>query len=132
MPNTMNERLLFKSSAIVEALTGLALLVAPLFVIDLLLGDGLGATGVAVARVLGIGLLSIGVAAWESQGQEIRLAPRTGLCLYNIGIAVLLAILGTTGGMHAPLLWPVAGLHGLIGAVMLWVIFPRLQDKGDN
>ncbi len=127
----MNERLLFKTSAIVEVLTGLALLVAPLFVIELLLGDGLGATGVAVARVLGIGLLSIGVAAWESQGQEIRLAPRAGLCLYNIGIAVLLAILGTTSGMHAPLLWPVAGLHGLIGAAMLWVIFPRRQYNGD-
>ena len=127
----MNERLLFKTSAIVEVLTGLALLVAPLFVIELLLGDGLSATGVAVARVLGIGLLSIGVAAWESQGQEIRLAPRAGLCLYNIGIAVLLAILGTTGGMHAPLLWPVAGLHGLIGAAMLWVIFPRRQYNGD-
>ena len=131
MSNTINERLLFKASAIVEALTGLALLVAPLFVIGLLLGEGLGATGVAVARVLGIGLLSIGVAAWESQGQDIHLAPRAGLCLYNIGIAVLLAILGTTGGMHAPLLWPVASLHGLIGAVMLWVFFPRLQDNGD-
>ena len=126
----MNTSVLFKASAIVEALTGLALLVAPLFVIGLLLGDGLGAIGIAVARVLGIGLLSIGVAAWESQGQEIRLAPRAGLCLYNIGIALLLAILGTTGGMHAPLLWPVAGLHGLIGAVMLWIIFPRTQNKG--
>jgi len=126
----MNTSVLFKASAIVEALTGLALLVAPLFVIGLLLGDGLGAIGIAVARVLGIGLLSIGVAAWESQGQEIRLAPRAGLCLYNIGIALLLAILGTTGGMHAPLLWPVAGLHGLIGAVMLWIIFPRAQNKG--
>jgi len=127
----MNARLLFRASAIVEILTGLALLVAPTLIIGLLLGDGLGATGVAVARVLGIGLLSIGVAAWESQGQEIRLAPRAGLCLYNISIAVLLAILGTTGGMHAPLLWPAAGLHGLIGAVMLWVIFPRRQDNDD-
>jgi hypothetical protein len=55
MSNTMNERLLFKASAIVEVLTGLALLVAPQFVIGLLLGDGLGAIGIAVARVLGSG-----------------------------------------------------------------------------
>ena len=127
----MNARLLFKASAIIEVLTGLAFLVAPTLIIGLLLGDGLGATGVAVARVLGIGLLSVGVAAWESPQQHSRLAPRAGLCIYNIGIAVLLAILGTTGGMHAPLLWPVAGLHGMIGAVMLWVIFPRLQDNGN-
>jgi hypothetical protein len=38
----MNARLLFNLSAIVEILTGLALLVAPLFVIGLLLGDGSG------------------------------------------------------------------------------------------
>ncbi len=37
----MNDRLLFRASAIVEISTGLALLVAPLFVIGLLLGDGL-------------------------------------------------------------------------------------------
>ncbi len=126
----MNTSVLFKTSAIVEVLTGVALLVAPLFVIGLLLGDGLGATGVAVTRVLGIGLLSVGVAAWESPQQDPRLAPRAGLCLYNIGIAILLAILGTTGGMHAPLLWPVAGLHGLIGAAMLWVIFPCTRSDG--
>lgn len=127
----MSNRLLFKASAIIEILTGLALLVAPLFVIGWLLGDGLGATGVAVARVLGIGLLSVGVAAWESQGQDSRLAPRAGLCIYNIGITVLLAILGTTGGMHAPLLWLVAGLHGLIGAAMLWVLIARRRKNSD-
>lgn len=131
MSNTMNERLLFKASAIVEVLTGLALLVAPLFVIGLLLGDGLGAIGIAVARVLGIGLLSVGVAGWESQGQEISLAPRAGLCIYNVGVAALLAILGTIGGMHAPLLWPAAGLHALIGAVMLYVISAHFRINSD-
>jgi len=58
----MNTGLVFKTSAIAEILTGFALLVAPLFVIGLLLGDGLSPTGVAVARVLGIGLLSVGIA----------------------------------------------------------------------
>ena len=118
----MNTRLLFRASAIAEVLTGIALLVAPLFVIELLLGEGLGPTGVAVARLLGIGLLSVGVAGWESQGQDIRLAPRAGLCTYNVGAAIVLVILGTYGGMNGILLWPVAGLHAMIGAMMLWVI----------
>ena len=126
----MNTRLLFKASAIAEVLTGLALLVAPVLVIGLLLGDGLGPTGVAVARVLGIGLLSVGVAGWESQGQDIRLAPRAGLCTYNVGAAIVLAILGTFGGMNGILLWPAAVLHASIGAMMLWVILApsQLQD----
>jgi len=115
----MNTRLLFNASAIVEISTGLALLVAPLFVIGLLLGDGLGPIGVAVARVLGIGLLSVGVAAWESPGQDVRLAPRTGLCIYNVGAAIAFVILGTTGDMAGVLLWPVAALHALFGAMLL-------------
>ncbi len=121
----MNTRLLFNSSAIVEVLTGLALLAAPLLVIELLLGDGLGPTGVAVTRVLGVGLLSVGVAGWESPGQDTRLAPRAGLCVYNVGAAIVFVILGTTGGMTGLLLWPAAVLHALIGALMLWVILTR-------
>ena len=118
----MNERLLFKASAIVEISTGLAFLAAPILVVGLLLGSGLGPTGVAVARVLGIGLLSLGVAGWESPGQDIRLAPRAGLCIYNVGAAVVLVIFGTYGGMSGILLWPAVALHALIGVMMLRVI----------
>ena len=118
----MNERLLFKASAIVEISAGLAFLAAPILVVGLLLGGGLEPTGVAVARVLGIGLLSLGVAGWESPGQDTRLAPRAGLCVYNVGAATVLVILGATGGMNGILLWPTALLHALIGAMMLWVL----------
>lgn len=127
----MNTKLFFNISAVIEVLTGIALLFAPAFVIGLLLGDGTGATGLAVARVLGIGLLSVGVAGWESQRRDSRLAPRAGLCIYNVGIAGLLAILGTTGGMQAPLLWPAAGLHGFFGAVMVWAISAKFRNNSD-
>jgi len=127
----MNERLLFKASAIVEISAGLAFLAAPILVVGLLLGGGLEPTGVAVARVLGIGLLSLGVAGWESPGQDTRLAPRAGLCVYNVGAATVLVILGATGGMNGILLWPTALLHALIGAMMLWVLLtPSKIDTG--
>ena len=118
----MKTRLLFKASAIVEVVTGLALLVAPTLVVGLLVGDGVSPIGVAVARVLGIGLLSLGVAGWESPGQDTRLAPRAGLCIYNVGAAIMFVILGAYGGMNGILLWPAAVLHAVIGAPMLWVI----------
>ena len=104
----MNTRLLFKTSALVEISTGLALLVAPSLVVGLLLGDGVSPIGIAVARILGIGLFSVGVAGWESAGQDSRLAPRAGLCTYNLGAAVVLVIIATTGGINGILLWPVA------------------------
>lgn len=118
----MSSRLLFNASAIAEVITGLAMFVAPLFVVGLLLGDGLGPTGIAVARILGIGLVSVGVAGWQSQDQDSRLAQRAGLCFYNVGAGMLLVVLGTNGGMNGILLWPAVGLHALIGATMLWVI----------
>ena len=54
----MTTRLLFNVSAAVEALTGIAMLIAPAHVTGLLLGDGLSQTGTAVTRVLEIGLLA--------------------------------------------------------------------------
>ena len=118
----MNSRLLFKASAVVEILTGLALLVAPSLVVDLLLGQGVNPTGIAVARILAIGLLAVGVAGWESPEQTTQLAPRAGLCIYNVGAGIVLAIVGAYGGMNGMLLWPVAVLHALIGGMMLWAI----------
>ena len=115
-------RLLFNVSAIAEALTGIALLLAPAFVIELLLGDGLGQTGSAVARVLGIGLLSLGVSALETARRPTHHASRVGICTYNLGAAALLSMLGTIGNMKGLLLWPAVGLHGMTGAAMLWAM----------
>ncbi len=123
----MNTRLLFNASAIIEILTGVALLVVPFLVIGLLLGDGLSSTGVAVTRMLGVGLLSVGVAGWESPGQDARTAPRAGLCIYNLGATMVLVTLGATGGMNGILLWPAAVLHAVIGAMMVWAILTPSQ-----
>ena len=128
----MNSRLLFNASAIIEVIIGLALLVAPLLVVGLLLGEGLGPIGVAVSRVLGVGLLSVGVAGWESPEQVVCLAPRAGLCTYNIGATLVFVMLGASGGMSGILLWPTAALHGLIGATMLWLILAPSRKTNDE
>ncbi len=125
----MNNRLLFKASAIIELLAGLAFLAAPNLVVGLLLGAGLDPIGIAVARILGFGLLSLGVAGWESPGQAIRLAPRVGLCIYNVGAAIVFVILGASGGMDGILLWPTAILHAVIGAMMLWIILAAPSNE---
>lgn len=118
----MSIRLLFNVSAAVEALVGVALMLSPALVVGLLLGEGPGPTGTAVARVAGIALLSLGVAAWQGRQEAPHHAPRAGICLYNVGVAALLMMVGTFGGISGPLLWPVAALHGLVGVAMLWTI----------
>ena len=118
----INHSLIFRVSAIAEVATGLALLTAPLLVATLLLGDGLGPTGVAIARIMGVALISVGISAWESPGVDIRRAPRAGLCFYNVGAAIAFVLYGTFSDMDGMLLWPAAVLHTLMGAAMLWAL----------
>jgi len=118
----MSARLLFNASAIVEVVVGVSFLATPALVVELLFGDGLSPTGAAVSRMLGLGLLSVGICAWETVEKIGRGAPRIGICTYNVGAAVLLPLLGILGGMNGILLWPAAVMHAAFGAAMLWVI----------
>lgn len=128
----LTTKLLFNASATAEVLVGIALLFVPANVVGLLLGNGLSLTGAAVTRLLGVGLLSLGISAWETERPKIHYAPRTGICIYNVGVAALLSILGTLGGMNGILLWPAAVLHALIGAMMLWVILAPSRKSSDT
>jgi len=124
----MNVKVLFRVSAMTEMSTGLALLVAPVFVVGLLLGNGVGPIGIAVARLLGVGLISVGVAGWESSDPCPHLAQRAGLCTYNVGSAGLLALLGVFDGADGFLLWPAVGLHALLATMMLWSFVASPRD----
>ena len=74
-------------------------------------------------------MASLGISAWETARQETHHAPRVGICTYNLGVAVLLSVLGTLGKSDGILLWPAVGLHGLIGATMLWVLMSSKHIK---
>ena len=126
----MNTRLLFNGSAAIEIVTGIGMLVAPAFLIGLLLGNGLGPIGIAVTRVLGIGLFSLGIAGWDSQeqAQGAALGPRTGLVVYNVAATAMFVYLGTTGAMNGLLLWPAAALHLVISLLMLGAIIRHRQE----
>ena len=118
----MNTRLLFNTSAVIELLTGATFLAAPMLLLGFLLGDGEGQVGTVIARVLGVGLLSLGIACWESLGQNARLSTRIGLCTYNLGVAIVLTVVGASDTISGPILWPVMAMHAVIGAMMLWAI----------
>ena len=63
MSGTTNTKPLFRIPVVIEIMTGLAMLVAPKLIVGLLFGEGVSPIGIAVARVLGIAWLSVGVAA---------------------------------------------------------------------
>jgi hypothetical protein len=53
-----------KLTAIIEAVTGLALMAVPCGVVRLLLGGEISGASIALGRVAGFGLLSLGNACW--------------------------------------------------------------------
>jgi hypothetical protein len=69
-------------AAVSEAATGLALLIAPSLVGQLLLGEQLSGVATPVARVAGIALIALGIACWpgwpHADLQRIR-RPISGL-----------------------------------------------------
>ncbi len=98
-------------SAISETLTGLALLIAPSLVGQLLLGEQLAGVAIPVARVSGIALIALGIACWPGP-------PLFGMLTYSALVTLYLAYLGFAGGLTGILLWPGVVLHAILTALL--------------
>ena len=105
----MNGALIF--AAVAEAGTGLALLVVPSLVGQLLLGEELTGIALPVARVAGIALIALGVACWPGP-------PRAGMLAYSAAVTLYLGYLGFVGGLAGVLLWPAVVLHLILTALL--------------
>jgi hypothetical protein len=102
-------------AAVSEAATGVALLVVPSLVGQLLLGAELTGIAIPVARVAGIALIGLGVACWPGP-------PRIGMLTYSASVTLYLAYLGFGGGLTGLLLWPAVVLHMILTALLIWAI----------
>jgi hypothetical protein len=99
-------------AAVIEAATGLALIIAPSLVGRLLFGAEF--TGVAnpAARVTGIALLALGVGCWP------RSTAFCGMLTYSALATLYLLFLAIRGEWIGPLLWPVVVIHALLTALL--------------
>ena len=112
---------LFVVTAVMEIGAGLALLVAPALVLRLLLGTSEIQTGVAMGRLAGAALVSLGAACWWARQDGGSAASRGlmgGMLIYNAVVVAL--VLSATFGSLAPLLWAVVVLHGAMAIWCLW------------
>ena len=91
-------------AAVGEIATGLALLVVPSLVGQLLLGERLTGAAIPVARVAGIALVGLGIACWPG-------TPLIGMLVYSAAVALYLAYVGYAGGHGGVLLWPAVAVH---------------------
>ena len=107
--DTMNRVLIF--AAVGEAATGLALLLVPSLVGQLLLGTELTGIAVTVARVAGIALIGLGLACWPGKAL-------IGMSTYSAAVTLYLAYVGFAGGSAGILLWPAVVLHAILTALL--------------
>ena len=98
-------------AAVGEAATGVALLVVPSLVGQLLLGEELSGVAVPVARVAGIALIGLAIACWPGP-------PLLGMLAYSAAVALYLAYLGIAGGLNGILLWPAVVMHVILTALL--------------
>ena len=99
-------------AAVGEAATGVALLIVPSLVGQLLFGVALTGIAIPVARVAGIALIALGVACWPD-------TPLAGMLTYSAAVTLYLAYLGFAGGLSGILLWPAVVLHVILTALLI-------------
>ena len=98
-------------AAVSEAAIGLALLVVPSLVGQLLLGQEFTGVTIPVARVSGIALVAVGVACWPGP-------PLAGMLIYSAAVTVYLAYVGFAGGFTGVFLWPAVALHAVLSILL--------------
>src|SRR5271165_7023390 len=115
----MNKALVL--AAVSEAATGLALLIVPSLVGQLLLGDQLTGVAISVARVAGIALIGLGIASWPGP-------PLVGMLTYSSLVTLYLAYIGFAGGLTGVLLWPAVVLQVVLTGLLARDVMRRQRD----
>jgi hypothetical protein len=108
----------FVATAVMETTAGLSLLIVPAPVVALLLAGAGTGSHIALGRLAGAALLSLGAACWWARTDTGSAAARAliaGMSIYNATvIAIVLA--GSFGSPSRPILWIVLLLHGAMTA----------------
>ena len=114
------------TAAAVEVTAGLALIADPAFVVRLLIGASLSSGGMALGRVGGFGLLSLGLACWPS-GAVVTVRATGALFTYNLLSSVYIAYLSVVGGFVGYLLWPACALHAFLALLLVHPTYIALR-----
>jgi hypothetical protein len=127
-----NRKLFLSVTAVVEAATGLCLLILPAVLFAVLLGlDHATVDTTFVGHLAGAALLAIGIASWMARTDTrsaAQLGLLTGILIYNVAATLLLAYAGAVLKMVGVLLWPAVVLHAILAVWCFRCL--RLRNDG--
>ena len=103
-----------KAAAVFEAIFGVSFAVVPALIAELLLGKQVTGTPILAARVIGVGLVALGIACWV---RPTGIAPKLMLA-YNVLATVGLLSLGVMGTAGV-LLWPAFLVHAVLTILLV-------------
>lgn len=110
-------------TAVLEASTGLGLLLLPALVGELLFGVELSGVSIVVARVTGIALIALGFACLPGR------TPLGGMLTYSVLVTAYLTLVGFAGEFNGRLLWPAVALHVVLASLLVIAARTRKHTK---
>ena len=125
----MASRTVAAIAAVVEMTAGFALIVSPSFVVHLLIGSALSDGGIAIGRVGGFGLFSLGLACWPN-GRVVNVQAIAALFTYNLFAGFYIGTLGVVGGFAGFLLWPACVLHAVLAFLLARPAYQAVRRQG--
>ena len=112
----MTTKLLLAVAATFETVTGIVLIVAP-NIVRLLLGTGISSAVLVIARMVGVGLLLLGVACWPRvEGTIPRLR---AMLIYNLLATAYLGYLRFSSQSVGKLLLPALAVHAALAILFV-------------
>ncbi|HEX2476388.1 MAG TPA: hypothetical protein VHK01_16670 [Lacipirellulaceae bacterium] len=112
-------------AAAIEAVTGLVLIAFPHVLIRLLFGAEVAGVSIAIGRVAGIALLSLGVGCWMGR-QETGNWALFAMLIYNSLVTIYLTLVGFGAEFVGMLLWPAAALHAALTGLLA---YPLIETR---
>jgi len=112
----MMNKVLLAVAATLEAVTGLSLVIAPR-IVRFLLGTDISGAALVIARMGGLGLLSLGVACWPRiEGTIPRLR---AMLIYNLLATAYLGYLRFSSQSVGKLLLPALAVHAVLAILFI-------------
>ncbi len=116
-------------TAILEALTGIALVIAPIHVVQLLLSSPLSENGgIIIAMIGGAAILSLAFTCWIFRNNTHSMGIVNLLLFYNSAVLAIATYGMINYSLSAFGLWVVVGFHSMMSTWCIVVLAKQLKS----